>query len=65
MQNQTPISFEIDIKAPSAAAPEIKKRLETDQRPQLTKEQLEERLHNAAQKRAARIEKQRQFANEE
>ena len=47
---QSPVSFEIDIKAPGAAAPELAKRLETTQRPQLTREALET-LHAKAESR--------------
>ena len=65
MQQQAPVSFEINIdKAPCAAAPEVKKRLETTNRRQLTREQIDDRQSKAAQARQAAIEKSKHTASE-
>ena len=67
MQNQAPVSFDIAIeKAPQAAEPEVKKRLEATRasRSQLTREQIDKKLKSAADARAAVIEKQKHTATE-
>merc|ERR1712226_81100 len=67
MQNQAPCAFDIQIeKAPAAAAPEIKKRLEAtrESKTQLTREQIDKKLKQAADARAAVIEKQKHAATE-
>merc|ERR1712176_466476 len=67
MQSQSPVVFDIQIeRAPAAAAPEIKKRLEATRqsKTQLTREQLDKKMKQAADARAAVIEKQKQAATE-
>jgi hypothetical protein len=63
---QSPVSFVVDMKAASAPAPEtIKQRFEAEKaKPQLTREQLDQRLKHAAEVRAAAIEKQKHAASE-
>ncbi len=69
MQNQAPVSFEIDISKPEVApttTPQIKIRLEAESRKvsALTLDQINERQNQAAQKRALAINKQRSAAKE-
>ena len=63
---QSPVSFDVDMKAASAPAPDaIKQRFEAEKsKPLLTREQLDQRLKHAAEVRAAAIEKQKHAATE-